>query len=244
MCAAGCGRDGSGRAPDRDTLAPVSTDVRPPLKVDLRLNSTREGLDGGDDKGRGLPMRIAWLVVNSVVFLNPLVTSYGLKRAVLRLFGARIGKGVLIKPSVNIKYPWHLSIGEYTWIGERAWLDCTSPLRIGSHVVISQGVYLCCGMHDWADPGMGSESAPIVVEDGVWIAAFARVAGNVTIGQEAIVAIGGVVFSDCEPRGTYRGNPARRVGLRRIRDYPGPRRPLARSSQREPLTPSRSAPLT
>jgi putative colanic acid biosynthesis acetyltransferase WcaF len=210
------------------------TGERPPLKVDLRLNDKREGLEGGDDKGRGLPMRMIWLAVNALVFLNPLVTSYGLKRWILRLFGADIGQGVLIKPSVNIKYPWHLTIGEYTWIGERAWLDCTSPLHIGKHCVISQGVYLCCGMHDWADPGMGSVSAPITIEDGAWVAAFARVAGNVTIGQEAIVALGGVVFSDCEPRGTYRGNPARLVGHRRIRDYPGPRRPPAPRAPKAP----------
>src|SRR5947199_376368 len=81
--------------------------------------------------------------------------------------------------------------------GEGAWLDCTSPLTVGRHVVISQGAYLCCGMHDWHDPGMGSVATPIVVEDGAWIAAFARIGGNVTIGQEAMVAMGSVVFNDC-----------------------------------------------
>ena len=78
---------------------------------------------------------------------------------------------------------------------------------------------------------MGNVIAPIVVEDGAWIASFARIAGNVTIGQEAIVALGAVVFSDCEPRGTYRGNPAQRVGRRRIRDYAGPRRPRTRPNE-------------
>ena len=77
---------------------------------------------------------------------------------------------------------------------------------------------------------MGSMQTPIVVEDGAWVAAFARVAGGVTIGQEAMVAMGAVVFTDCEPRGTYRGNPAQRVGRRRIRDYPGPRRVKQRAA--------------
>jgi putative colanic acid biosynthesis acetyltransferase WcaF len=203
----------------------MSSDSRPPLKVDLRLFSTRAGLAGGDDKGgRGIVVRTVWLLVNALVFLNPALPFYGLKRRILRAFGATIGDGVIIKPSVNIKYPWFLTIGEHSWIGERAWLDCTSPLTIGKHAVISQGVYLCCGTHDWEDPGMGSMQTPIVVEDGAWVAAFARVAGGVTIGQEAMVAMGAVVFTDCEPRGTYRGNPAQRVGRRRIRDYPGPRR--------------------
>lgn len=204
---------------------------RPPLKVDLRLTSTRAGLPGGDDKGgRGFLIRAIWSLVNALVFLNPVLPAYGLKARILRAFGAQIGEGVVIKPGVNIKYPWFLTIGDYSWIGERAWLDCLSPLRIGKHVVISQGAYLVCGTHDWEDPGMGSVIAPIVVEDGAWIASFARIAGNVTIGQEAMVALGAVVFSDCEPRGTYRGNPAQRVGRRRIRDYPGPRRLKASAS--------------
>jgi putative colanic acid biosynthesis acetyltransferase WcaF len=210
---------------------------RPPLKVDLRLTSTRAGLPGGDDKGgRGFVIRAVWSIVNAIVFLNPVLPAYKFKARVLRAFGADIGEGVVIKPGVNIKYPWFLTIGEYSWIGERAWLDCTSPLRIGKHVVISQGVFLCCGTHDWEDPGMGSVVAPILVEDGAWIASFARVAGNVTIGQEAMIALGAVVFGDCEPRGTYRGNPAQRVGRRRIRDYPGPRRPRQR-----PTIPDESA---
>ncbi len=201
----------------------VSLSERPPLKIDLRLHDAREGR-GGHDYGRSVPIRVLWMLVSAIVFQNSLVISYGIKRWILRAFGAEIGDGVLIKPGVTIKYPWHLKIGEYSWIGERAWLDCTSPLTIGKHAVISQGVYLCCGMHDWADPGMGSVSAPIVIEDGAWVAAFARVAGNVTIGQEAIVALGAVVFNDCEPRGTYRGNPATRIGQRRIRNYVGPKR--------------------
>lgn len=200
---------------------------RPALKVDLRLTSTRAELPGGDDKGgRGFVIRGLWALINAVLMQNPVLGAYAFKARVLRLFGARIGRDVVLKPGVNIKYPWFLEIGDYTWIGERAWLDCTSPLKIGSHCVISQGAYLCCGMHDWQDPGMGSMQTPIVVEDGAWIAAHALIAGNVTVGQEAMVTMGAVVFGDCEPRGAYRGNPATRFGTRRIRDYPGPRRPV------------------
>ncbi len=209
---------------------------RPPLKVDLRLTSTRAGLPGGDDKGgRGFAIRALWSLVNALVFLNPMLPAYRLKAQILRLFGAKIGPGVVIKPGVNIKYPWFLTVGEYSWIGERVWLDCLAPLRIGKHVVISQGAYLVCGTHDWEDPGMGSVIAPIVVEDGAWIASFAKIAGNVTVGQEAMIALGAVVFADCEPRGTYRGNPAQRVGRRRIRDYPGPRRGVRATDPEPPL---------
>lgn len=200
----------------------MSSQERPPLQVDLRLFSTREGLPLGDVKGRGFVVRALWLVVGALVLRNPALPGYRLKVATLRLFGARIGEGVLIKPGVIVNRPWNLTIGDHCWIGEGAWLDAASKLEIGSHVVISQGAFLACGMHDWQDPGMGSVIAPIVVEDGVWIASHARIAGNVTIGQEAVIALGSVVFTDCEPRGTYRGNPAQKIGIRRIRKQPGP----------------------
>src|SRR5213592_3275226 len=143
----------------------MGTVPRPPLRVDLRLHSTREGLPGGYEKGRGPVVRALWMLVSAIVFQNPLLPAYGLKARILRRFGATIGEGVVIKPGVEIKYPWYLTVGDHSWLGERVWLDCTSPLRIGKHVVISQGAYLCCGTHDWADPGMGCVSTPIVVED-------------------------------------------------------------------------------
>ena len=196
----------------------------PPLKVDLRLHSNREDLPTGYKKGRSVLVRGVWMVVNAVLLGSSLIPGYRLKTAVLRLFGAEIGKNVVIKTGISVKYPWYLSIGDYTWIGERAWLDCTAPLRIGQHVVISQGVYVSCGGHDWQDPGMGTVAAPVTIEDGAWIAAYARVAGGVRIGQEAMIAMGSVVLRSCDMRSTYSGNPARRVGVRRIRDYPGPAR--------------------
>ncbi len=219
----------------------MNADERPPLKVDLRLFDHRHGVEGGEDKGRGFLWRAVWLLVEAAVFLNPVLPAYGFKARVLRLFGARVGEGVVFKPGIHIKYPWHLTIGDHCWIGEKVWLDTSSPLEIGSHVVVSQHAFLCCGMHDWQDPGMGSVSAPIVVEDGAWIASFALVAGNVRVGQEAMVALGAVVFNDCEPRGIYRGNPARRVGERRIRDYPGPPRKRSRAQRRAEAAAARSA---
>ena len=158
----------------------MSTPDRPPLKVDLRQFSTNEGLPLGDNKGRGFVTRGLWMLVNAIVFRTSFVPAYEVKARLLRLFGAEIGEGVILKPGIHVNRPWNLKIGDHCWIGEAVWLDCTSKLRIGNHVVISQGAFLCCGMHDWQDPGMGSVIAPITVEDGAWIAAFSRIAGNVT----------------------------------------------------------------
>ena len=98
----------------------------------------------GTEGGRGFLIRAAWLAVNALVFLNPVLPAYGLKARILRAFGARIGEGVIIKPSVNIKYPWFLAIGEYSWIGERAWLDCLSPPRSCWRSTCSQGCPRSC----------------------------------------------------------------------------------------------------
>jgi putative colanic acid biosynthesis acetyltransferase WcaF len=181
------------------------------LTVDLTLTSNRDYRPG-----RPFPVRALWLVVEALVLLNPVVTSYRLKRAVLRLFGARIGAGVLIKPGVHVKYPWRLTVGDHCWIGERAWIDNMEDVRIGANAVVSQGAYLCTGNHDWADPGMGLAPQPIVVEEGAWIGAFARVAPGRTVGRESVLVLGAVLLGDAAPSGVYAGNPAVRTGERRL----------------------------
>jgi putative colanic acid biosynthesis acetyltransferase WcaF len=186
------------------------------MKVDLSLTSSRDY-----HPGRGFPIRALWLVVEALVMLNPLVTPYGPKAALLRLFGAKVGRNVVIKPNVHIKYPWRLSIGDNCWLGERSWIDNFVEVRLGDNVCISQGAYLCTGNHDWSDPGMGLVVKPIVVDDGAWIAAFARVAPGVTVGEEAVVTLGAVLLKDAEPRGVYGGNPAVKVSQRSLRDHSG-----------------------
>ena len=90
-----------------------------------------------------------WYMTNALFLINPLNPFSSLKVFLLRLFGARIGKGVVIKQSVNIKYPWKLSVGDYTWIGERVWIDNLANVSIGKNTCISQGVYICSGSHDF-----------------------------------------------------------------------------------------------
>jgi putative colanic acid biosynthesis acetyltransferase WcaF len=189
------------------------------LRVNLLLTSTR-----GFDPGRSYPVRALWLMIEALVMLNPVLTSYALKRWLLRRFGARIGKHVVIKPNVHVKYPWRLEVGDNAWIGERSWIDNFVDVRIGANACVSQGAYLCTGNHDWSDPGMGRTVAPITVEDGAWVGGFARVGPGVTVGEEAVVGLGAVLLEDAEPSGIYLGNPAVKVGERTLRDYVGPPR--------------------
>jgi putative colanic acid biosynthesis acetyltransferase WcaF len=201
-------------------------------RVDLSLTSNR-----GYDHGRSLFLRALWMWVEVIVLLNPLITSFSFKRWLLRRFGAEIGPNVIIKPSVHIKHPWRLRIGANAWIGERAWIDNLAAVAIGANACVSQGAYICTGNHDWSDPGMGLVVAPIEVGEGAWVGAFAKVAPGVTVGEQAVLCLGSVLFTDAEPDGIYLGNPAERIGTRALRDVPGaPPEIVAAPDAREPVS--------
>ncbi|PKN13541.1 MAG: colanic acid biosynthesis acetyltransferase WcaF [Deltaproteobacteria bacterium HGW-Deltaproteobacteria-4] len=167
--------------------------------------------------GCGFFVRTLWHYVNAVFLQSPLNPSSKLKIIILRMFGAKIGQGVVLKPSINVKYPWKLEIGDYSWIGENVWLDSLAPITIGSNVCISQGVYFCTGNHDWTDPAFGLIVKPIVIEDGAWVGARATVLPGVTIKSHSIVAAGSVIAKDTDAYGIYVGNPAMKVKERKIR---------------------------
>lgn len=160
--------------------------------------------------------QLLWYFIGS-----PLVQSYwlpmsGIKVWILRRFGAEIGEGVRIKPGVRVKFPWRLAIGDYVWLGEDAWMDNLAPIAIGSHVCISQGVYLCTGNHDWSDPQFELKIAPIHIEESSWIAARAIIGPGVTVGKGAVLSLGGVTGRSLEPMTVYSGNPAQPIKARKM----------------------------
>lgn len=151
----------------------------------------------------------------------PLVQSHWLPSStfkvwVLRRFGAKIGQQVRIKPGVRVKFPWRLTIGDYVWIGEKAWLDNLAPITLESHVCLSQGVYLCTGNHDWSHPDFKLAPAPIYIEQGSWIAAQAMVGPAVTVGQGAVLSLGSVTGRSLQPMTIYAGNPAQPIKERTL----------------------------
>nr|WP_262920345.1 WcaF family extracellular polysaccharide biosynthesis acetyltransferase [Parabacteroides sp. FAFU027] len=159
---------------------------------------------------------LCWYFVNVLFFINPLNPFMGIKLKLLRLFGARIGKGVWIKPGVNIKYPWLLSIGDYSWIGEKVWIDNLDSVTIGNNVCISQGAMLLCGNHNYKLPTFDLIVKPITIEDGVWIGAQSTVCTGVTCKNHSILTVGSVATKDLEEKGIYQGNPAVKIRDRRI----------------------------
>ena len=152
--------------------------------------------------------RIIWYIVNVVFFLNPFSISYGVKTFWLRLFGAKVGNNVLIKPKVNIKYPWLLEIGNNVWIGENVWIDNLGKVKIGNDVCISQGVYLLTGNHNWKVSTFDLVVKGIEIEDGVWIGAKSIICPGVKCRSHSVVTTGSVVTQNLEPYKIYRGNPA------------------------------------
>lgn len=139
-----------------------------------------------------------------------------LRRGLLRLFGARIGKGVVIKPGVRIKYPWRLSVGDHVWIGEDCWIDNLADVSIGSHACLSQDVYLCTGNHDWSDRSFGLRPGEIVIGNGSWIGARAVLGPGVQTGDGSIAALGSVVNRAIPAWEVHAGNPAQFVRTRHL----------------------------
>ncbi|MCB0756931.1 MAG: WcaF family extracellular polysaccharide biosynthesis acetyltransferase [Flavobacteriales bacterium] len=158
--------------------------------------------------GAGLIKRTLWYFVNALFFINPLFPFRSPKPLLLRLFGAKVGKGVVIHPGVNIKFPWKLSIGDHVWIGQRAWLDNIDQLTIHNNVVISQGAMLILGSHDYRKPDYPTLAGPVVLEEGSWVGAGALVLGGVTFRSHALLSAGSVTGKDLRAYTIYRGNPA------------------------------------
>ena len=161
----------------------------------------------GFERGRPRLVEAAWLLLQAMFFGSWLPGSRW-RAGLLRLFGARIGRGVVLKPAIQVKFPWRLSIGDHSWIGERAWLDNLTEIRIGSYCCISQGAYLCTGNHDWTDPAFKLVAKPIVMCDGAWVAARAIICPGVTLGECSVAAVGSVVTHDIPTGEIHAGNPA------------------------------------
>ena len=168
--------------------------------------------------GGNVIKRTLWYYTNVLFFLNPWNPFSSLKVFLLKLYGAKIGKGVVIKPSVNIKYPWRLVIGNYTWIGEKVWIDNLANVEIGNNVSISQGAMLLCGNHNYKKPTFDLITGEIKLEEGVWIGAQSIVTPGTTCKSHSILAVNSVATKDLEAYTIYQGNPAVEVRKRNIKE--------------------------
>lgn len=160
------------------------------------------------DVGASKLKQLLWYMVNTIFFKSSFSIISGIKIFLLRLFGCKIGKGVVIKPCVNIKYPWKLSVGDYSWIGEEVWIDNLCEVTIGNSVTLSQGAMLLTGNHDYKLESFDLILKSIKLEDGVWIGAKAVVCPGVVCESHAVLTVASVAVKNLEAYGIYQGNPA------------------------------------
>jgi putative colanic acid biosynthesis acetyltransferase WcaF len=177
-----------------------------PTKQNLELYKNPKGF-----RGRSAVTVQLWWLVHSIFFKPSPQFLYGWRRFLLRLFGARVGKNVLLRPSVKITYPWKVSIGDNSWIGDEVVLYSLGNIDIGSNSVISQRSYLCTGSHDYTDVSFPIYEKQIKIGNECWIATDVFVAPGVVIGDRAVIGSRSTVLKGIEEGTVNIGSPCRMI---------------------------------
>ncbi|RPH16160.1 MAG: colanic acid biosynthesis acetyltransferase WcaF [Alteromonadaceae bacterium TMED7] len=173
---------------------------------DLKTYSTPEGF-----RGRSAFVVQLWWLIQSTLFGCSPQFMYGWRRFLLRIFGANIGRGVLIRPTVKVTYPWKLCIGDNTWVGDNVALYNLATITLGDNVVVSQRSYICTGSHDYKKPTFDIYADEVVINNQSWIATDVYIAPGVTIGQGTVIGARSSVFNDVGDNLVCIGSPAKPV---------------------------------
>lgn len=169
----------------------------------------------GFRRGASRVKEFCWIAVSGLFFESWFPGSIW-RIWLLQIFGAHIGKGVVIKPRVRVKFPWKLTVDDYTWIGEGAWIDNLGDVEIGSNVCLSQGVYLCTGSHDWSSGSFELIIKPIRIQNFAWICAGGTVGPGVIVGEGAVLGLASCTSKSLNAWTIYLGAPAMRVRSRNL----------------------------
>jgi putative colanic acid biosynthesis acetyltransferase WcaF len=178
--------------------------------LDIAANRSARKYDPAE-----LIRRVLW-GIGAVVFRWTPRLLYGVRNGLLRLFGAEVGPNVRIHPRATIYFPWNLTIGDWSSVGEDALIYNLGPVTIGEQVTISQRTHLCAGTHDATDPAMPLQKPPINVGNQAWVCADAFVGPGVTIGDGVVIGARSVVVDDIDEWTVVAGNPAEYIKQRRL----------------------------
>lgn len=162
----------------------------------------------GYDKGRGIFVQILWLIVSGTIAFRWWMPNAA-RLAILRGFGAKLESGVLIRHNVRIHWPWKLTVGADSWIGDGVWILNLEPVVIGHDVCVSQDAMICTGSHDRRSRTFEFDNAPIFIEDGAWVATRATVLRGVRLGRNCTIAAGSVVTQDVPEGSLHLGSGGR-----------------------------------
>jgi putative colanic acid biosynthesis acetyltransferase WcaF len=162
--------------------------------------------------------RTAWGAVWLVLFRPSFRICNGWRRFLLRIFGARIGKGAKVMPSAKIWAPWNLEMGEYSCLSHDVDCYCVAPVSIGAHATVSQYSLLCTATHDVEDPNMRLVTATIKIGEGAWVCADVFIAPGVTVGNGAVIGARSSVFKDMPEWTVCAGHPCEPLHPRKLKD--------------------------
>jgi putative colanic acid biosynthesis acetyltransferase WcaF len=165
--------------------------------------------------GASALVRLLWYFTNAV-FFNSAFPIISIKLFFLRLYGANVADGVVIKPYVNIKYPWKLTLGKNVWLGEKVWIDNLANVTIGDNACVSQGAMLLCGNHNYKKATFDLIVKEIILEEGVWIGAHSVVCPGVVCSSHSVLSVNSVAVTNLESYTIYQGNPAIAIRKREI----------------------------
>jgi len=160
--------------------------------------------------------RIIWYLMNFTFFKSSIPYPCIIKRVLLRSFGAKVGKNVVIKPNINVKYPWFLTIGDNVWVGENVWIDNLTDVKVGNNVCISQGAYIATGNHNYKKETFDLIVSPVTIEDGVWVGAKSIICPGVILKTHSVISAGSVAADNADPYTVYQGSPAKPIRERKI----------------------------
>ena len=162
------------------------------------------------DKGASTVKVYLWYFVDTFFFRSGIIPFSVILVALLKLFGAKIGKDVRIKPFIHIKYPWKLTLGDHSWLAS-CYIENLAPVIIGKNVCVSQNAMLLTGNHNYKKTTFDLITKPIIVEDGVWIGANATVCPGITCKSHSVLTVGSIATKNLDAYSIYQGNPATKV---------------------------------
>ena len=222
---------------DREFAAPAESPVRKGLAIEEGVISEGESMEEGPrmlrERERMLSSvvsqmrpesspwstrdkikRTVWMLIGRPMFRFSFHNWYGFRVRILRLFGARVGQGVRIRPSVHIEIPWHLTFADGVTVGDGAILYSLGHITIGAHTIVSQYAHLCAGTHDYTDHRFLLLRPPITIAEDVWIGADAFVGPNVHVGRQAVLGARSSTYKSLDAGMVYIGNPAKSIKSR------------------------------